>query len=508
MKSRIFLLVLTAVVLSSYSGIAESADRTEYYALFMEGKKVGYAEGIRTEKNDTVTNIQNISITISRGGSPITITTSQTADETKDGKPISFESVQKMSFMEMKMSGKIDANGIVDLTVNSFGAQQKKTFAWPKDAVLTEGLMLIQKKHGLKSGTNYTVKVFQPDIQQAVDANITVGDKKQVDLLGRVVSLTECKTKMNVPMAGEIESIDYVDDQLNTQKNVTPIAGMVIEMIACEKEVAMSPVESFDVLDRMFIASPQPIDRADLGKSIQYVLSPVKEPNRPSQMFKIDKKIRLDSIPSSDNQKVEIVDNNQVIVTVSPVDAPAGAKFPYKGDDEKILNMLKPTRFIQSDNEKIIALARQAVGDTNDGAVAIRRIEKFVADYMENKNLSVGYASALEAAESKQGDCSEFAVLTAALCRAAGIPARMAAGIAYVSSWMSQSNLFGGHAWVEAYVGDRWVGLDATFKSTGRGGYDAGHIALAYGNGDPEDFLNLLNTMGQFKIEKIVIEKK
>jgi transglutaminase-like putative cysteine protease len=66
---------------------------------------------------------------------------------------------------------------------------------------------------------------------------------------------------------------------------------------------------------------------------------------------------------------------------------------------------------------------------------------------------------------------------------------------------------FGGHAWVRAYIGDRWVNLDAAFKSSGRGGYGPGHIALAIGDGDPEDFFNLVGTLGQFKIEKIEVNK-
>jgi len=57
-------------------------------------------------------------------------------------------------------------------------------------------------------------------------------------------------------------------------------------------------------------------------------------------------------------------------------------------------------------------------------------------------------------------------------------------------------------------LGGKWVGLDAAFKATGRGGYDAGHIALAVGSGNPEDFLSLINTMGQFKIEKVIVEKR
>ena len=74
------------------------------------------------------------------------------------------------------------------------------------------------------------------------------------------------------------------------------------------------------------------------------------------------------------------------------------------------------------------------------------------AKYINNKSLSVGYASAAEVVESRQGDCSEFAVLTAALCRAVGIPAQVAVGVAYVQDFMGLEG-FGGHAWAQAYVG-------------------------------------------------------
>ena len=153
----------------------------------------------------------------------------------------------------------------------------------------------------------------------------------------------------------------------------------------------------------------------------------------------------------------------------------------------------------------IIDLARRAVGDTSDAAEAARRIEAFVADYVTDKSLSVGYASAAEVAVSRQGDCTEHAVLTAAMCRAVGIPAQVVTGLAYVSQWRDFKSGFGGHAWTQVYIGDKWVGIDAAFKSAGFGGYDAGHIALAVGNGNPEDFLSLVNTMGQFKIEKVTV---
>jgi transglutaminase-like putative cysteine protease len=93
------------------------------------------------------------------------------------------------------------------------------------------------------------------------------------------------------------------------------------------------------------------------------------------------------------------------------------------------------------------------------------------------------------------------------MCRAVGIPAQVVAGVAYVDDFLGQRG-FGGHAWTQAYIGGKWVGLDASFRGGGRGGYDAGHIILAAGNGEPGDLFNLATTLGQFKIDKVTVEKR
>jgi hypothetical protein len=270
--------------------------------------------------------------------------------------------------------------------------------------------------------------------------------------------------------------------------------GIQVEWISCAKEFALSKNEVFEVIDKMFMVSPKPLENVGSAKSITYKLKPLGDPNNPPD---------LTTIPNTDSQTVK-AQGNDVLVTVSPITPPIGVKFPYAGKDEKILEAMKPTRYLQSEHKEIAALAKKAVGSKRtDAAEAAKKIEAFVAEYIEQKNLSIGYATAAEVAQSKQGDCTEFSVLTAAMCRAVGIPARVVMGIAYVKNFQGVENRFGGHAWVQAYIGDKWLDLDASFKSAELGGFDAGHIALAFGNGNPEDFFSMLNTMGQFEIVEI-----
>ena len=58
------------------------------------------------------------------------------------------------------------------------------------------------------------------------------------------------------------------------------------------------------------------------------------------------------------------------------------------------------------------------------------------------------------------GDCTEHAVLVAALCRASGVPARSASGL----MWIGKEA--GYHQWTEVWVG-KWLPVDATLDAVG-----------------------------------------
>ena len=92
---------------------------------------------------------------------------------------------------------------------------------------------------------------------------------------------------------------------------------------------------------------------------------------------------------------------------------------------------------------------------------------------MTKKDYSQALATASEVARNHEGDCKGHAVYLAALARARGIPARVAAGLVY----MPQSQAFGGHMWTEVYVAGRWIGLDGTLAKGGIGG---GHLQLTH----------------------------
>ena len=482
------LLIMALCVLSAVAAAGES--QTDYMAILMQGQKIGYASHTRTVENSHVISTEQFSLTLGRGGQAVTVESREMYIETVDAKPLSFEMGMKASGVEQKTSGTIE-NGKINLTRHVMGTPQTSIVDWPAGALMPEGMLLLQKEKGLDPGTEYEFLIFRPDMMMSINTTVIVGEKQPIDLFGRVAELTEVKQITRV-QDQEIIVTSYVDDDFKALKSVAPTMGMTLEFVACDKDFAMQPNNVIDFLEKLSIASPTPLTEMNAISSIDYKL--VSTTDQPLQ------------IPTTSHQQAR-AQNGSTLVTVQQLPVPENIPFPYEGTDPNILECLKSTEYLQSDKEAIIDLARHAVGGTQDAAKAAKQIESFVAGYIQTKDLSVGYASAAEVAQSRQGDCSEHAVLTAAMCRAVGIPARIACGVVYAEAFINQKNIFAGHMWVEAWLNGRWVGLDATHPSPNDSGFGftPGHITLATGNGSPKDFFNLVNILGCFKIEKITI---
>ncbi len=483
---RVVLGTLFLAMILPVGAAAKGPKEIEYAAILLDGKKIGHTIHTRKVEDSKVRTSEVMNMQISRSGITMKVSTSETCIETIKGEPIGFETEQVISGIKQTSSGTITPDGKIDLTVTMMGIPQKKTMDWPKGALLFEGMRLVELDRKLIKGLSYNVSVFSPSLLAAIEANVTVGDKEDVDLFGRVVKLTKMTVVMKVPSAGEMPTISYVDEDLNALKTVMQMMGMNFEILSCDKEFALSADDVVDFLDRMFVQSPRSLGELDPTSGLVYTLA-INEGSKPN-------------FPSDDHQTVKELPDGRIQVTVRPVKAAAKVKFPYRGKDESLLEALKPTMYLQSDSDQVRKLVKEAVGREKDAAAAAKKIEKFVGNYISNKNLSIGYATAAEVAENRQGDCTEHAVLTAAILRAAGIPARVAVGLVYVEEYTGQQHVFGGHAWTQANIGGQWIGLDATRADTG---FDGGYITLATGNGDPQDFFGMVTTLGYFTIEEV-----
>lgn len=87
-------------------------------------------------------------------------------------------------------------------------------------------------------------------------------------------------------------------------------------------------------------------------------------------------------------------------------------------------------------------------------------VVRYVYDFIEHKHFARGFDIASVVAQKREGDCTEHAVLTAALLRALGFPTHVVTGIV-LARLDGQVRAFG-HAWTEYHDGQRWQLADAT----------------------------------------------
>jgi hypothetical protein len=135
---------------------------------------------------------------------------------------------------------------------------------------------------------------------------------------------------------------------------------------------------------------------------------------------------------------------------------------------------LQSCYYIKSDDVRVREHARQAVAQETDPWRQALRIERWVHQHMRKDNGSDAFATADHVAQTLRGDCTEYAMLAAAMCRAAGIPSRAVVGLVYVDSGRGPS--FGFHMWAEVWVRGQWMPIDATL---GKGYVGATHLKIA-----------------------------
>jgi Flp pilus assembly protein TadD len=115
---------------------------------------------------------------------------------------------------------------------------------------------------------------------------------------------------------------------------------------------------------------------------------------------------------------------------------------------------LKATAEFAADDEEVKKQAREIAGEDHDAWSVAQKLADWTHQNLEWK--SVANADARQTLATREADCSEFSALFVAMARSLGLPARIVSGLAY------SGNSFGGHAWVEVWVG-RWVELDPTW---------------------------------------------
>lgn len=304
-----------------------------------------------------------------------------------------------------------------------------------------------------------------------------------VEAMGKVVPASEWIVEHDI-FPG-VEGVEYLDDEGELVRGETNMGGITLLMLLSEKAVATAPVAPPELLASTLVEPSRLITRPRAATRAVYTLR-VRE----GEML---------DLPTAGAQRAERIDANAARVTVDttriPAADPADANNPA---------FLAPSRMLDAKDPEIVALVERAFlargAPLREGPVAERaeHLRRYVHGFIDAKSLDVGFASASQTARTRQGDCTEHAVLLAAMLRADNIPSRVVSGLIYVEEFVGRKGVFGFHMWTQALLPDergahRWVDLDATLE--GEAPSDAAHIALAHAALDASDEVNSMVTL-------------
>jgi transglutaminase-like putative cysteine protease len=157
---------------------------------------------------------------------------------------------------------------------------------------------------------------------------------------------------------------------------------------------------------------------------------------------------------------------------------------------------------VTSDDIRVRSQATRVTRGLVDPWQKASAINRWVHQNVRDKNFRIAFAAASEVARNLSGDCTEHSVLAAAMCRAVGVPARVAVGLIYVD----EHEGFGFHMWDEVFVNNRWVAIDPSWDQTT---VDAVHIKLSDSSLDGvapfEAFLPVAAVVGKITIEPVEV---
>lgn len=461
------------LVLPLFAHAAPPAD--QWFTVLLDGRKIGSFESTRHVDGGRVETTQKLEIALERAGIRVALGASESAIETVGGRPLSFRSSSRLSGTESSIEGTLHGN-VLHVVSRNGGTETRREQPWPSGALLPEGLRLASLRAGFAPGTHHVLLAFQPSSLDAAKTETVVGAKQDVDLPGGRRALTLVEQTIALPGA-PMKMRTWVDADQTMHKMTMPIMGVELTLLACDRACATAPNQGSDVFENTLVAAPRALAAAELDGSLRYTLAP-RHAGKPL------------TLPDTDEQTV-VRKGDELVVTVQ-------RQARARGKDKPTADDTRPNDWLQSGEADIVALAQRAIGDARDPLARMQRIETFVRGFIRNKNLGVGYASALEVARNPEGDCTEHAVLVAALGRSLGIPTRVVDGLAYAPGFAGKQQVFVPHAWAQAWVDGRWQSFDAAL-----GGFDAGHIAFSTGNGDPWRFYAGLDLLGRISLRKV-----
>jgi len=434
----------------------------QWMDILLKGRKVGYTVTRITKANGQYEVNEQIFLTVTLMGSTRKILSRTRAQVDAGFHVATFSFSLASDVIAFRIYGRREGDELI-ISRDRNGEQEVKRIKLPAKPMINAGLTQFFRSQQLMAGKTFSFPLFDPVSMTMNHALIEVMGEEQITLKGKTYNAF----RLEMNFLGKSLTF-WVDEKGNSLKE-EGFMGFTL--------VRSAPSKALAGLD-----SSMRVDFYDL--SAIKVARQLERPREASYLA-----VRFDQFPSFLPMDGSRQTKEGHIVKVIKETPPFSGSYriPYRGKDPEVRPYVRPEPLVQSTDEEMISAAGKIIGPATKPYQAAKLLMQWVFENVEKTPL-VSIPDARQILQQKKGDCNEHATLLTALLRAAGIPARMAAGLVY------KDGKFYYHAWNEVYL-NRWISMDATLDQMPA---DATHIKLI--EGGIENQIQIIGLIGNLSI--------
>ncbi|WP_282010386.1 transglutaminase-like domain-containing protein [Nitrospina watsonii] len=469
------------VVAVLMAGLAESApivERDDWSGTYFNGQKMGFNRAVVTVRPDEIRVHTQMFFRLEAGGAEQVTSISQDTRLTPDLKLKTFSLLQEIMGSRQRIEAHVEGSQLL-YKITTSGYSKEKSMDLPADAIPASTAWLNLIHAGLEVGRKGTMTLLIEPFQMTSLLVYEVLRQETIDHRGKPVETFVVKQEY----AG-IKTYTWatVDGTVLRERTLQGFES-VHEPASVARELPPEVMSVSNFITLSLVKTDKPIAAARTLKELKLSLRNLTGP---------------DAIPNDHRQQVldaakEEGGDYQATLLIRQEPAHPAQKVGFPLDGEATRPYLEDSSQIQSEHPMIRALAKELKGESADPWRVALDINKWV--YSNIEKVLVDAFTAVDALNTRRGECQSHTNLYTAIARAAGIPTRVVNGIVYSEDF----NGFVYHAWPEVFVGE-WRALDPTL---GQEGVDATHIKLSEGN--TQGSLKLMEFVGRLGID--VLEK-
>ncbi|HEV2947436.1 MAG TPA: transglutaminase domain-containing protein [Gemmataceae bacterium] len=468
---RHFSLVMGVVLLGSPVIAADPPGKVvleTWDAAYLNGGKSGFVHtvvrAVEKDNQKMFHAMTELDLSVKRFNDTARIYMQSGTVENEDGKVTSVSMKQLIAKgQELVLTGNVE-DGQLHVKLQG-GPPMDKKVRWSPQVVGLYREQTLFKEKKAKPGDQFSYLHYEPLVNAVLSIKVEVKDFEDVSILGAAKQrLLRAEATPDPIMGVQLPATNlWLDKDLNVIRSLTQMEGMgQLELVRSTRAAALRKGQA----------------NTDLGlRQLIYLNRRIPE-NADDVTYRItmpDEKDPATSFSRDERQKVSNSNGKSFDLNIKAIRRPPSASNETKVGEE----FLKSNYYINSDDEKVRELASQAIGGEKDPWRKAQRIERWVRRNMNKEkqaNYSEAMATADHVARTLEGDCTEYAMLAAAMCRAVGVPSRTAIGLVYAEVKATDYRpMLAFHMWTEVWINGQWLGLDATL---GQGSVGAEHLKI------------------------------